>query len=131
MTDSPHPWLQAVGHWLISGPMGHFVVFFLVFHDQHHKYFRRNFGGYTTIWDFLCGTVRPKYLADFDQIKARLRPRERTGMALSQDSYHGGPIVRNVNQSDAGSIATRALESDEDEGLIALMRMQGWLDAAK
>jgi sterol desaturase/sphingolipid hydroxylase (fatty acid hydroxylase superfamily) len=55
------------------------------FHDQHHKYFRWNFGGYTTIWDFLCGTVRPKYLADFDQIKARLKPRERTGMALSQD----------------------------------------------
>ncbi len=42
------------------------------FHDQHHKYFKWNFGGYTTIWDFLCGTVRPKYLADFDQIKARL-----------------------------------------------------------
>jgi sterol desaturase/sphingolipid hydroxylase (fatty acid hydroxylase superfamily) len=42
------------------------------FHDQHHKYFKWNFGGYTTIWDFICGTVRPKYLADFDQIKARL-----------------------------------------------------------
>jgi sterol desaturase/sphingolipid hydroxylase (fatty acid hydroxylase superfamily) len=41
------------------------------FHDQHHKYFKWNFGGYTTIWDFLCGTVRPKYLSDFDQIKAR------------------------------------------------------------
>jgi len=41
------------------------------FHDQHHKYFKWNFGGYTTIWDFICGTVRPKYLADFDQIKAR------------------------------------------------------------
>jgi lathosterol oxidase len=41
------------------------------FHDQHHKYFRWNFGGYTTLWDFLCGTVRPKYLSDFDQIKAR------------------------------------------------------------
>ncbi|MBC2660319.1 sterol desaturase family protein [Novosphingobium flavum] len=31
------------------------------FHDQHHKYFRVNFGGYTTIWDRLCGTMRPKY----------------------------------------------------------------------
>lgn len=41
------------------------------FHDQHHKYFRWNFGGYTTIWDFICGTVRSKYLSDFDQIKAR------------------------------------------------------------
>jgi lathosterol oxidase len=42
------------------------------FHDQHHKYFRWNFGGYTTLWDFLCGTVRPKYLEEFDQLKARL-----------------------------------------------------------
>jgi lathosterol oxidase len=42
------------------------------FHDQHHKYFRWNFGGYTTIWDFLCNTARPKYLEEFDQIKARL-----------------------------------------------------------
>jgi sterol desaturase/sphingolipid hydroxylase (fatty acid hydroxylase superfamily) len=42
------------------------------FHDQHHKYFKWNFGGYTTIWDFICGTARPKYLAEFDQIKARL-----------------------------------------------------------
>jgi len=41
------------------------------FHDQHHKYFRWNYGGYTTIWDFICGTARPKYLADFDLIKAR------------------------------------------------------------
>ena len=41
------------------------------FHDQHHKYFKWNYGGYTTIWDFICGTVRPKYLADFDQIKTR------------------------------------------------------------
>jgi len=41
------------------------------FHDQHHKYFNWNFGGYTTIWDYLCGTVRPKYEADFEQPKAR------------------------------------------------------------
>jgi sterol desaturase/sphingolipid hydroxylase (fatty acid hydroxylase superfamily) len=42
------------------------------FHDQHHKYFNFNYGGYTTIWDFICGTVRPKYLADFDQLKAKV-----------------------------------------------------------
>jgi sterol desaturase/sphingolipid hydroxylase (fatty acid hydroxylase superfamily) len=41
------------------------------FHDQHHKYFNYNFGGYTPIWDWICGTVRPKYSADFDQLKAR------------------------------------------------------------
>ena len=30
------------------------------FHD-HHRYFRYNFGGHTTIWDYICGTVRPKF----------------------------------------------------------------------
>jgi sterol desaturase/sphingolipid hydroxylase (fatty acid hydroxylase superfamily) len=42
------------------------------FHDQHHKYFNFNFGGFTTIWDWICGTVRPKYESDFDVLKARL-----------------------------------------------------------
>jgi lathosterol oxidase len=42
------------------------------FHDQHHKYFNYNFGGFTTLWDWICGTVRPKYEADFDALKARL-----------------------------------------------------------
>ena len=41
------------------------------FHDQHHKYFNWNFGGYTTVWDWICGTVRPKYLADWDKLHAR------------------------------------------------------------
>jgi sterol desaturase/sphingolipid hydroxylase (fatty acid hydroxylase superfamily) len=43
------------------------------FHDQHHKYFKWNFGGYTTIWDWICGTVRPKHVEEFEQIKARAR----------------------------------------------------------
>ena len=42
------------------------------FHDQHHRYFTCNFGGYTTIWDRLCGTVRPKFEADFEKAKDRL-----------------------------------------------------------
>jgi Delta7-sterol 5-desaturase len=41
------------------------------FHDQHHKYFNYNFGGYTPIWDYLCGTVRKKYEADFENPKGR------------------------------------------------------------
>lgn len=41
------------------------------FHDQHHQYFRFNFGGYTTIWDRICGTMRPKFEADFDKIHER------------------------------------------------------------
>jgi Delta7-sterol 5-desaturase len=41
------------------------------FHDQHHKYFTANFGGYTTVWDRICGTMRPKFEADYDKICAR------------------------------------------------------------
>lgn len=41
------------------------------FHDHHHHYFRYNFGGYTTIWDHLCGTVRPKFDSDFEKITTR------------------------------------------------------------
>lgn len=44
------------------------------FHDQHHRYFTGNYGGYTTIWDRLCGTMRKRYEADFDAIKARTVP---------------------------------------------------------
>jgi len=41
------------------------------FHDQHHKYFTVNFGGYTTLWDRICCTMRPKFEADFENPKAR------------------------------------------------------------
>jgi Delta7-sterol 5-desaturase len=46
------------------------------FHDQHHRYFTGNFGGYTTIWDRLCGTMRPKFEADFAKVKARAAERK-------------------------------------------------------
>jgi lathosterol oxidase len=39
------------------------------FHDQHHRYFTGNFGGYTTIWDRICGTVRPRFENDFRKVK--------------------------------------------------------------
>lgn len=41
------------------------------FHDQHHRFFLGNYGGYTTIWDRLCGTMRPKFETDFKAIKDR------------------------------------------------------------
>jgi len=41
------------------------------FHDQHHKYFNYNFGGYMTVWDYLCGTKRKKYEADFERVAQR------------------------------------------------------------
>ncbi len=55
------------------------------FHDQHHQYFNWNFGGYTTIWDWLCGTVRPKYLADFENPKARRAPAVTTSEAADPE----------------------------------------------
>jgi sterol desaturase/sphingolipid hydroxylase (fatty acid hydroxylase superfamily) len=45
------------------------------FHDQHHRYFKGNYGGYTTVWDRICGTVRPTFDADFDKVTTRpIRP---------------------------------------------------------
>jgi Delta7-sterol 5-desaturase len=43
------------------------------FHDQHHKYFNYNFGGYTPVWDYICGTVRKNYESDFVKLKDRNR----------------------------------------------------------
>ncbi len=57
------------------------------FHDQHHRYFTGNFGGYTTIWDRLCGTMRPKFEADFDKVKQR----SSKNIALSETASAGTP----------------------------------------
>jgi lathosterol oxidase len=51
------------------------------FHDQHHKYFNFNFGGYSQAWDYICGTVRKKYEADFENPKARKAKAARTAAA--------------------------------------------------
>jgi sterol desaturase/sphingolipid hydroxylase (fatty acid hydroxylase superfamily) len=56
------------------------------FHDQHHKYFNYNYGGYTTIWDWVCGTVRPKFEADFAQLKARLGRPLSPAVAMASNS---------------------------------------------
>ena len=53
------------------------------FHDQHHKYFRWNFGGYTTIWDYICKTQRTNYESDFDQIKERASKRVNPAPAVA------------------------------------------------
>jgi Delta7-sterol 5-desaturase len=55
------------------------------FHDQHHRYFTCNFGGYTTIWDRVCGTMRPKFEADFERLKVEQnRPRAAVGAAMGE-----------------------------------------------
>lgn len=40
-----------LGRWINTG----------VAHNQHHQYFKGNYGLYTLIWDRLFGTVRPDY----------------------------------------------------------------------
>jgi sterol desaturase/sphingolipid hydroxylase (fatty acid hydroxylase superfamily) len=37
-----------------------------LFHDQHHSLVGCNYGGFTTIWDRIFGTVSPGYVADFE-----------------------------------------------------------------
>jgi Delta7-sterol 5-desaturase len=54
------------------------------FHDQHHKFFTVNFGGYTTLWDRICGTMRPKYEAEFIKIKDRAAERSLSGRAKEE-----------------------------------------------
>ncbi|MET0365161.1 MAG: sterol desaturase family protein [Sphingobium sp.] len=55
------------------------------FHDEHHHYFTGNFGGYTTIWDRLCGTMRPKYEANYDKAMARAAgQRDKVPVSLKQ-----------------------------------------------
>jgi sterol desaturase/sphingolipid hydroxylase (fatty acid hydroxylase superfamily) len=60
------------------------------FHDHHHKYFKFNFGGYTTIWDWLCGTVRPNFIADFEKIKDRAQqPKKQPSVVTAMSKVEG------------------------------------------
>lgn len=43
-------------------------------HNQHHQYFKGNYGLYFTIWDRLMGTMRPDYDESFASIKSRTKP---------------------------------------------------------
>jgi len=53
------------------------------FHDHHHHYFKFNFGGYTTLWDWICGTVRPNFAQDYEQITARTRASAASPVAIA------------------------------------------------
>ncbi len=48
-----------------------------VFHDQHHGYFRYNYGHTFSVWDRLMGTLHPRYdetVEDFENIKPATPP---------------------------------------------------------
>lgn len=42
-----------------------------VAHNQHHKYFKGNYGLYLLFWDRMMGTLRSDYDEAFDQVKSR------------------------------------------------------------
>lgn len=39
-------------------------------HNQHHQYFKGNYGLYTLVWDRLFGTIRADYDQRFDEVKS-------------------------------------------------------------
>jgi sterol desaturase/sphingolipid hydroxylase (fatty acid hydroxylase superfamily) len=44
-----------------------------VSHNQHHQYFKGNYGLYFTVWDRLMGTLRTDYDSAFDELKTRIK----------------------------------------------------------
>jgi sterol desaturase/sphingolipid hydroxylase (fatty acid hydroxylase superfamily) len=40
-------------------------------HNQHHKYFKGNYGLYFLFWDRIMGTIRPDYDEAFEEVKNR------------------------------------------------------------
>lgn len=40
-------------------------------HNQHHQYFKGNYGLYFLFWDRLMGTIRKDYDEKFDEVKSR------------------------------------------------------------
>jgi sterol desaturase/sphingolipid hydroxylase (fatty acid hydroxylase superfamily) len=40
-------------------------------HNQHHQFFKGNYGLYFTVWDRFMGTIRPDYEKQFEQVKSR------------------------------------------------------------
>src|SRR5215831_9940988 len=47
-----------------------------VSHNQHHQYFKGNYGLYFTFWDRLMGTMRKDYDKAFDSLKRRNKIQE-------------------------------------------------------
>jgi sterol desaturase/sphingolipid hydroxylase (fatty acid hydroxylase superfamily) len=54
---SKHP----VGKWINTS----------VNHNQHHQFFKGNYGLYFLFWDRVMGTLRTDYDSHFEKVKAR------------------------------------------------------------
>ena len=72
-----HCGYEFLPRWWYKSPLSSWFIT-PMFHDQHHQYFTCNYGAYTTIWDKVFGTVRPRFYQDFDRLKqqktTRLQP---------------------------------------------------------
>lgn len=64
---------EIVPRWWYKNPATRWLIT-PMFHDQHHQYFTCNYGAFTTIWDFLFGTVRNRFLQDFDRLHGAAAP---------------------------------------------------------
>lgn len=42
-------------------------------HNQHHQYFKGNYGLYFLFWDRMLGTIREDYDARFEEVKTRVK----------------------------------------------------------
>jgi sterol desaturase/sphingolipid hydroxylase (fatty acid hydroxylase superfamily) len=42
------------------------------YHDKHHSTYRYNFGGFTSIWDRLFGTMHPSFESDYRALQDRI-----------------------------------------------------------
>ncbi len=72
-----HCGYELMPRWWYKNPLTSWFIT-PMFHDQHHQFFRCNYGAYTTIWDRVFDTVRPRFHQDFDKLKSgnsnRLQP---------------------------------------------------------
>ncbi|MBI5856585.1 MAG: sterol desaturase family protein [Sphingobacteriales bacterium] len=52
-----------------------------VCHNQHHQFFKGNYGLYFTIWDRLMGTLRPDYDSAYEEVKSRNNNKQETKLS--------------------------------------------------
>lgn len=68
-----HCGYEVVPRWWYRNPVTKWLIT-PMFHDQHHQYIGCNYGAFTTFWDRMFGTVRPRFLTDFDRLKGDASP---------------------------------------------------------
>lgn len=52
-------------------------------HNQHHQYFKGNYGLYFLFWDRILGTIREDYDSRFDEVKERKPAQHTTATGLT------------------------------------------------